>query len=385
MSAMTKPRGKVQYSSTSLNVYDAALERIRWLFDEFDNDVAVSNSGGKDSTVTLELASIVNQERNLPPLRVIWLDQECEFNGTVEYQRYLLNERDDLDFHWYQVPFLLDNATNSEEKFLHVWGPGEEWVRPKEPNTIHSTDIQLDRFYDLLSEINAQTAPCVLSGMRSEESPVRRMTLTAAPAYKWVTWSTKAPQKKGRDHFRFHPIYDWSYRDVWKAIDQNGWRYNEVYDAQYQWGVSTSNMRVSNYHHETSVYALQYLQETEPETWEAATRRLQGISTNAHLGDQVPARLPYMFASWTEYLNHLIDNLIPDDGGRDTFRAHHIKAIRECPHVERERIDRMMVRAVILNDQWGTTIENFITSQRRTIAQKADDAQRRDQTEEAVL
>ena len=35
-------------------VYEAALERIRFLYQEFD-DVIVSFSGGKDSTVTLQM------------------------------------------------------------------------------------------------------------------------------------------------------------------------------------------------------------------------------------------------------------------------------------------------------------------------------------------
>lgn len=35
-----------------LNVYDAALKRLNYIFDEFE-DVYVSVSGGKDSTVAL--------------------------------------------------------------------------------------------------------------------------------------------------------------------------------------------------------------------------------------------------------------------------------------------------------------------------------------------
>ena len=37
------------------NVYDSAIERINFIFDEFKN-VIVSFSGGKDSTVILNLA-----------------------------------------------------------------------------------------------------------------------------------------------------------------------------------------------------------------------------------------------------------------------------------------------------------------------------------------
>lgn len=365
-------RGNTLYMSET-NVFDAAIQRLHWLFDEFDEDVAVSSSGGKDSTVTVELAALVNRQRGNPPLRVIFLDQECEFQGTVDYQRYLAYEREDIDFRWYQVPFMLDNATSSRDKFLHVWDPEhpEVWVREKEPAPVgvHSTDIPYDRFYDLLSEVNARTARVVLTGMRGEEAPTRRMTLTAAPVYKWVTWGSLGRKTVTREQaYRFHPIYDWSYRDIWKAIDEHGWRYNEIYEHQYRWGVPTRKMRVSNYHHETSVYALSYLQEAEPETWEAATRRLEGINTRGHLGDeQLPDTLPYMFTSWREYANHLIDNLIePDDpDGAEEFRKHERNLDKHCAHVPEDSRSRVLAKAVILNDQWGTVIENFMTANRR--------------------
>jgi predicted phosphoadenosine phosphosulfate sulfurtransferase len=45
------------------NVYDAALERIRYIYDEFPN-IIVAFSGGKDSTVILELSLIVAKEKN---------------------------------------------------------------------------------------------------------------------------------------------------------------------------------------------------------------------------------------------------------------------------------------------------------------------------------
>ena len=38
------------------NVLEAARERIAWVFDEFDGEIEVAFSGGKDSTVILELA-----------------------------------------------------------------------------------------------------------------------------------------------------------------------------------------------------------------------------------------------------------------------------------------------------------------------------------------
>jgi len=58
----------VQYMNIS--VFDEALNRIRFVFDECD-DVIVAFSGGKDSTVTYNLAKIVAKEMGRLPLKVM--------------------------------------------------------------------------------------------------------------------------------------------------------------------------------------------------------------------------------------------------------------------------------------------------------------------------
>ena len=58
------------------NVLDAALNRIRFLFDEFPN-VIVGFSGGKDSTATLNLCLQVAEEKKRLPLKVLFIDQEA--------------------------------------------------------------------------------------------------------------------------------------------------------------------------------------------------------------------------------------------------------------------------------------------------------------------
>ena len=74
------------------NVWDAALERIRWLFDEFPN-VIVNFSGGKDSTVCLHLALKVAEEKNRLPLKVAWIDQEAEWQATSDYVQSVMEDK----------------------------------------------------------------------------------------------------------------------------------------------------------------------------------------------------------------------------------------------------------------------------------------------------
>ena len=100
---------------------------------------------------------------------------------------------------------------------------------------------------------------CHITGMRAEESPRRFMGMTQGLTYKWITWGTRecAPD----NHYSFHPIYDWTYGDIWKAINDHDWTYNPIYDLQHRHGVGIPNMRISNLHHETAVRSLFYLQE----------------------------------------------------------------------------------------------------------------------------
>lgn len=369
-----KGKARPQYVS-KINVYEAALNRIRWLFDEFDGHVSVSNSGGKDSTVVLELAAMVARKRG-EKLRVMWLDQECEFEATVDYQRHLLYERDDIDFTWYQIPFTLFNATNHDNEWLNVWGEGEEWVREKEPGTIHVNDFykgrgknrrQIIRFKELLEAINQRTGGAILTGMRAEESPGRRIFMVSNPTYKWVTWGSKVKDTE-KSHM-FHPIYDWTFRDVWKAIYDHDWKYNAMYDIMHRYGIPTRQMRVSNYSHSQSTSALLYLQEAEPRTWEAATRRLGGLSTQAHLGRNsqmvdTESGLPYMFADWPEYMHHLIDNLISENN-RDKFRKMFTSICTSFPDEDPNDVARNVVYSVMLNDWTWTSINQYVMNLRQ--------------------
>lgn len=362
-------RGKARPAYVSeKNVYEAALDRIRWLYDEFDGRISVSTSGGKDSTVVMELALMVAKEKGCLPLDVMWLDQECEYAATVNYMRGL-HARPELSLRWYQIPFRLYNSTNHDYPWLNVWGEGEEWVRPKEPYSIHVNDFldrkgePISRFKDLLQAINARQGGVNLTGMRTEESPARRLALTTNPTYKWATWGSmgKPLPDGGVSHYLMHPIYDWSFKDIWKAIYDHGWAYNTHYDVQFQYGVPVRNMRVSNYHHETALSALLYLQEAEPETWEAATKRLHGINTYSHIGkESVPEELPYMFRDWEEYLFHLIDNLCDKEEYRETYRAMYEKVRRLTPENWKDDMCKRVARAVVNNDLYGTTIDMFL-------------------------
>ena len=340
---------------TDVNVLDAARERVRWLFEEFDGHVSVSVSGGKDSTVIMELAAEVARERG-ERLKVQFLDQEAEWQMTRDYLRRTA-DREDIDFEWYQVPFRLFNAASHEEEWGYVW-PSEEpecgYMRPPEHDSIREP-FKSDRFYDILKEMNTRSGGVHLTGMRAEEAPTRRLGMTNQPAYKWATWGAGKPDGSS-PFYMMHPIYDWSYRDVWKAIDEHGWDYNPVYDEMHRYGVPHRNMRVSSLIHSGAVRSVEQIQEIEPKTWERLTERFAGLNTAAHIGEdtikEARRRLPYMFDSWREYTFYLIENLVKEEH-RGNFYKQFETAKRALPWMTQNRIAEKMLPSVLKNDYFN--------------------------------
>lgn len=354
-------------------VYEESLNRIRYLFDEFE-DVIVSFSGGKDSTVIFNLALIVAREKQRLPLKVLFLDQEAELLSTIDTVRQVMHHPD-VDPLWYQIPFRLFNATSTVEHWLHCWNPDDEarWMRPKEPDALTENSYGTDRFVDLLIKIMEvdfkDRKACYLSGIRCEESPRRTMGMTEHLTYKHITWGLKISAR----HFSFSPIYDWSFVDVWKAIHDNGWSYNRHYDSMYRYGVSRGKMRVSSLNHETSIPMLFMLQEIEPETYERMTARLSGIDTAAKMNfdDYFPKRLPFMFKSWVEYRDHLLKHLITDPAWTKLFTRRFQKQDVIYGSMG-ETLTRVQIKSILTNDWEGVVgYDNFRVLKTPTKLRKA--------------
>ena len=302
------------YSKT--NVLTEAENRINRLFDEFEN-IVVGFSGGKDSTVCLNLTLKIAEERNRLPLKVAWVDQEAEWQGTADYCESVFADKR-IEPMWFQMPMKWYNNISSTEKYIHIWEEGKKHIRERSDISIKD-NVYLDfGFQELFEQIFKVHFPnqksCYIAGVRTEESPKRMMSLTSALTYKDITWGKKLNEKQG--HYTFYPIYDWSYSDVWKYIFDNNIEYNRIYDALFTQGVSISNMRISNLHHETAIQNLLLIQEIEPETWNKVAERIDGVNAVKHLKDEsfrCPTDLPFMFKSWREYALYLAEQLTDDE------------------------------------------------------------------------
>lgn len=78
------------------NVYELALERIDLIFKEFDN-IYVSFSGGKDSSVLLQLCIDYIRKHNLKrKVGVFHLDYEIQYQMTLDYVNQIFEENQDI-------------------------------------------------------------------------------------------------------------------------------------------------------------------------------------------------------------------------------------------------------------------------------------------------
>jgi len=350
------------------NVLEEAKARINRIFDEFDN-VVVGFSGGKDSTCVLNLALQIAKERNRLPQKVMFVDQEAEWQSAIDYVKEIMY-RDDVEPYWIQVPFKITNSASTTSDHLEAWGEGQKWMRDKDPISIKENiyktgknSSHLDEFYKFFPNFFKYQFPNIksayLAGVRAEESPTRAVALTNSVTYKDITWGKTL--NKAEEHYTFYPLYDWSYTDVWKAIHEHDWNYCKVYDYMYQHGYVVRDMRVSNLHHETAIKQLFFLQEIEGDTYNKLTERLQGVSTASRFGedDFFIKELPYMFSDWKEYRDFLVDKLLPETSVI-LFKKHFDKLDNKYGTMRnKDTFYKVCVQSIVINDFGFVKITNW--------------------------
>jgi predicted phosphoadenosine phosphosulfate sulfurtransferase len=334
------------------NVLEAAQERIRWLFSEFKT-VVVAVSGGKDSTVTFELAYRHAQEIGRD-LNVFFLDQEAEYASTITTVQQIM-DRHGVIPHWWQTQFKTTNATSYEEPLLHAWEPGTEWMREKIPGTmqdelpIAALSQAKASFYHVIEYAEQQwgDSTALLIGLRSEESLNRYGAVTRNPGIHGVKWCSKSTGKA----IKFYPIYDWTFEDIWTFLGTEKIPYNRVYDWMYVKGFNIPEMRVSSLVHENAFRCLPTLHEFEPDTYDRLIKRLKGVHVGARYADEQmifsSKKLPRAFGDWLEYRDFLLSTL-PEEI-RTVFQK------RFDGQKTSTTVYKQQVKQVLINDR-----ENFI-------------------------
>lgn len=275
-----------------INVYEAAKDRFRIIFSEFER-VCVSFSNGKDSGVLLNLAIEVATEMDKLPVHVLYIDFEAQYQYAIDYTYRTFN-RPEVKAYWVCLPLNLRNAVSQFQTHWMPWDVEKQdaWVRelPKHESVISDLDYfpffkKGMEFEDFVPEFakwfsqGKKTAQVV--GIRSDESLNRFRTIASDKkiTYQKHQWTTKLfRENPDSDIYNTYPIYDWSVEDVWTANGKFNWDYNKIYDIMHMAGVSLHKQRLCQPFGDDQRQGLYLFKTLEPQTWAKIVNRVEGAN-----------------------------------------------------------------------------------------------------------
>jgi predicted phosphoadenosine phosphosulfate sulfurtransferase len=309
-----------------MNVHEAAIARLRYLFDEF-GQVAVSFSGGKDSGVLLNLALEVARER-ARKIHVLHIDYEAQYQMTTEYVAATLAEiaSDGHTVHHVCLPLRAQCATSMHQDHWIPWDREKQdlWVRslPTGPGVITEAnawpwfrkgmwDYELqERFGRHLAETHG-TPVCVLVGIRTQESLNRwraihsDRNINKYSGRGWTRWDGQVCNA--------YPIFDWLTEDIWTANARFGWRYNRLYDLYYQAGVPVDKMRVASPFNDYATESLHLYRAIDPDNWGRMVGRVNGVNFTGIYGGTTAMGWKRITKppghTWKSYMEFLLSTL----------------------------------------------------------------------------
>lgn len=340
------------------NVYEAAIERMSYIFDNYET-IIVSCSGGKDSTITTYLAIEVAKQKE-KPFYLFFLDQEIEYSSTIDFMDILMKEEYIIPL-WFQVSALLTNTSSITQNIVDPWNPEKklEWVHPQKIKSIKKIDWEVNvpfnfkkekkyGFYGLVQCMeqmfkNSKSVAQII-GLRADESLDRFRAVTKNEGVPGIPWSTKT-----KTHIKFYPIYDWRFADIWIYISRNKKKYNKMYDYFQLKGMRNNEMRLSNLLHEKAYECIADLQEFEPKLYDRMIDRCLGIATAqeyAGRGGSIykSIKLPKDFTTWIEYRNYLLDTL-PNQEHAAIFRKR-FNVQHHNDYVVKQQVNRILINDV---------------------------------------
>lgn len=281
------------------NVYEAFLQRLKFIFKEFDN-IFVSFSGGKDSGLLLNL--VLDYKKKYFPHRKVGVfhqDFEAQYSYTTKYvEKTFERIKDEAELYWVCLPMATRTALSNYQMYWYPWDDKAKdlWVRPipnydyvitLENNPIttyhyrmHQEDLakQFGRWYKLS---HGDTSTICLLGIRADESLYRyNGFMNRKKGYKHNCWITQ----QFKNVWCASPLYDWSVQDVWHAIAKFEYDYNPLYDMFYQVGLKPSQMRVASPFNDYAKDSLNLYRVIEPETWARLLGRVKGVNFGSIYG-----------------------------------------------------------------------------------------------------
>lgn len=281
------------------NVYEAALERYQYIFKNFNN-YYFSVSGGKDSSIMLQLAAQEARKIGVK-FSVLYIDLEAQYKATIQHIEELIECTKDVVDKWYWIalPLSLRNAVSVIQPKWICWDEKDQykWVRnmPQNKYVINEHNypeewswfyrgMEFEEFILYFAEWFNDTHGGLTAtgvGIRSNESLNRFRTIVSESKerYNNFGWTTQVKNKGNfLNVYNFFPIYDWETQDDWIAVSKFNLKFNYIYELMYKNGLSIHEQRLCQPYGDDQKNGLDQFRFLEPETWEKVLNRVHGVN-----------------------------------------------------------------------------------------------------------
>lgn len=341
--------------SESLNVYDAANQRLAFIFANFER-IYLSFSGGKDSGVMLNLTLDYMRKHGITrKIGVMILDNEANYEYSLKFMHSILGRNLDLlDVYWCCLPITLPCTVSAYAVEWQCWGERDKdrWIRPMPsqpyivniqncPFPFFKEDMGYQEFWDKFGDWygQGQRVACMI-GIRAVESLNR---FRAIMNERKETIGGQMWTKRNTEHvYNCYPIYDWRTEDIWTANAKFDWEYNELYDIFYKAGVPVHKMRVASPFMSESKSSLGLYRVIDPHTWAKLCSRVQGANFIATYGKQLgykSFKLPPGH-TWKSFVKFLLATLPKEVA--ENFKRRFIQSFRVWGRVGRGLPDEII-------------------------------------------
>ena len=309
-----------------MNVYEAAQDRIKYVFDNF-NYVCVSFSGGKDSGVLLNMtadhAKAIGRK-----FGIFHIDYEAQYQMTTDYVDAELEKYKDIaDIYRICLPIAAQCATSMHESYWIPWDSEKKdlWVRDLPANGITEQNNPFDwftkgmwdyelqiRFATWLKKEQKAEKLCSLVGIRTQES-LNRWRAIHSDKNKNKFDGQEWTLDMGDGVYNGYPIYDWTADDIWTCNAKNGYLYNTLYDLFWKAGLNVDQMRVASPFNDCAIESLKLYKVIDPKNWAKMIGRTNGVNFSGIYGGTTAMgwksiKLPKGH-TWKTYMEFLLSTL----------------------------------------------------------------------------
>lgn len=288
------------------SVLEASLERFQYCLK--NGRVCISFSGGKDSTVAVELAIMAAQMIGYEkPIDVVYRDEECVSPETTAFALRMAS-RPEIKFHWCIANQPIINIFDRSCPYIWTYDPllePEQWMQPPPDIAQFIPDMNIERLVTRERlDIPEGEKLFLVVGIRASESLRRKFAINTTKGY---LTNEKAGITKARC------IYDWEDDDIWKFIHDFQIDYNRDYDVMWRLGIPKRSLRIAPLTMNTAgLGQLSAMAKAYPKWFDKLCVRCKGVRAVVNFGKRACEPLRRQGETWEDCFNRTCVNDAPE-------------------------------------------------------------------------